>query len=107
MGQIEPLVTDLCHGLREHFERHTVAVSPANAGAGMAGQRVVQLFLDPGGATGVLEGMAEAVEHLPMVGDAEIIGVPRPPLRPVSRHLPGDGWAQPWEEALISRLPPL
>ena len=31
MRQIEALVADLCHGLRKHFERHTVAVLAANA----------------------------------------------------------------------------
>jgi hypothetical protein len=41
--QIETLVADLCHGLREHFERYTIAVLPANTRARVAGQGVMHL----------------------------------------------------------------
>ena len=36
MGEIEPLLADLRLGLCKHVERHTVAVLPTNARAGVA-----------------------------------------------------------------------
>ena len=94
MRQVEALVTHLRHGLRIHFERHTIAVLTADARGRVARQRIVQLLLDPGCAAGALEGMTEAVEDFAGIGDPEVIGVPRPPLRPVPCRLPGDGRAQ-------------
>ena len=73
VGEVQARYVKAFHRREQRWKRVLlVSILPAGAGAGVPCERVMDGLVDADVAADVLKGVSEAVEHLALVGDADL-----------------------------------